>query len=255
MRIKEFFQSNKLKKAEWLIFLIGSFTLLVTLLLLGVYVIFLNPLFIRSFALKFDAQTTLQISTADLKAVINNITLYFAFLKRSLQSIVTMNGTPTNFYTADELSHMHDVLGIFKVFLPVFIISFLMTTFMVVYTLFNFKERKTRKRLGVSLLIPPITFLIALIPILISVIVDFDATFTTFHEIFFPQGNWQFDNNSYMLMLLPEELFLSGALWIGSLWVLAILLQITSGILLLSVKSRHNKKDQPLIVDNIVSEV
>ena len=58
----------------------------------------------------------------------------------------------------------------------------------------------------------------------IAVLIDFDAAFTAFHEIFFPQGNWQFSYRSYMIQMLPSDLvFESIAIKMISLFFIYIL--------------------------------
>ena len=58
----------------------------------------------------------------------------------------------------------------------------------------------------------------------IAVLIDFDAAFTAFHEIFFPQGNWQFSYRSYMIQMLPsDQVFESIAIKMISLFFIYIL--------------------------------
>ncbi|HYD02673.1 MAG TPA: DUF1461 domain-containing protein, partial [Alphaproteobacteria bacterium] len=35
----------------------------------------------------------------------------------------------------------------------------------------------------------------------------FDSVFYTFHQIFFPQGNWMFDSNTLLITLFPKVFF------------------------------------------------
>lgn len=43
--------------------------------------------------------------------------------------------------------------------------------------------------------------------LLILLALNFSWSFTIFHEIFFPNGNWQFPRESTLIMLLPEQFF------------------------------------------------
>jgi len=38
-------------------------------------------------------------------------------------------------------------------------------------------------------------------------IFSFDFLFTTFHVIFFPQGNWMFDPSSLLITMFPQTFF------------------------------------------------
>jgi uncharacterized membrane protein len=48
----------------------------------------------------------------------------------------------------------------------------------------------------------------------------FDALFTLFHEVFFPQGNWEFPPNSNMIRLYPYAFWQLTAVALGVLCVL-----------------------------------
>ena len=75
----------------------------------------------------------------------------------------------------------------------------------------------------------------------ISVMVDFVATFTVFHKIFFSgKTNWKF--NPYkdpIILLLPRQFFMNCAILICSSIVIISLLLIIRGIRL----NKHNKKE------------
>ena len=45
--------------------------------------------------------------------------------------------------------------------------------------------------------------------IFLSVVFSFNTSFSTFHQIFFPQGNWVFPSNSLLIRTFPIEFFIS----------------------------------------------
>jgi uncharacterized membrane protein len=58
---------------------------------------------------------------------------------------------------------------------------------------------------------------------LLITLVPFSFTFEKFHELFFPQGNWQFPTDSWLISHFSEQFFLGAAIaWFGaaalSLW-------------------------------------
>ena len=46
-------------------------------------------------------------------------------------------------------------------------------------------------------------------------VTSFNWFFTTFHEIFFPQGNWQFDEGDHMITLFPYGFWSDVTLLVG----------------------------------------
>jgi len=46
-------------------------------------------------------------------------------------------------------------------------------------------------------------------------VISFNWFFTTFHEIFFPQGNWQFDEGDHMITLFPYGFWSDVTLLVG----------------------------------------
>jgi len=49
----------------------------------------------------------------------------------------------------------------------------------------------------------------------ILALLPFDSIFTRFHQIFFPQGNWQFAADSTIIQFYPFEFFFKYAVFIG----------------------------------------
>jgi uncharacterized membrane protein len=54
------------------------------------------------------------------------------------------------------------------------------------------------------------------IPLLLAAItaLAFGPLFTFFHHVFFPQGNWQFPWNAYLILIFPEPFWIMAALLI-----------------------------------------
>lgn len=234
------------KKRKWqkvLLIYGGAFALIVLLLLLSIYVLFFNPFYYNYLFKHFGVQSELGITTHDLKLVRNNIIGYFALFKTSLQTEVTIGGSQTLFYTTDELAHMGDVRVIFEAFLFFFVLAAAVLAFALRLFFQNRKDTKIRKHSGIALIVASSTIILLFVPIIIGILVDFDKFFTLFHDVLFPQGNWQFDYDSLMLTLLPEDLFLKGALHIGLAWSISLTLTLTGGIVLLCW--RHKSVAKP----------
>ena len=104
-------------------------------------------------------------------------------------------------YTELELSHLQDVQRVMTFVNYLFYLSLLICTIIITATI---KNKILRQRLffwgGFSTII-------VVILILICSLVGFNSTFTIFHEIFFPQGNWIFPSESLLIETFPLEFF------------------------------------------------
>lgn len=124
-------------------------------------------------------------------------------------------------YTAEERSHLEDV----KKVINVVDYFFYGITLAVLGTLFFFRNDKKdlHKLLWYSgLTIVGIILLVELLSLL-----SFNGVFTLFHQLFFPQGNWQFPADSLLIQTFPLEFFITissriflTAILLGSLFIL-----------------------------------
>lgn len=246
---------NKLGIKKSLMTLSGVIALFLFFLIVGVYFVFFNKIFYNISFKKYDVQSDLGVSSSDLKILRNGIIAYFMLFRVSLQSRVSIDGVEQDFYTTDELSHMADVRNFFVVFLFVIIIAALVFALALRTFLKSHEKKKYYKTLGLQLIILPSVFFILLVVLAIFILADWKNVFELFHQLFFPQGNWQFDNDSLMLKMLPGGIFFDGAIFIIVCWVVTVVAFITFGIILL-VKNRRaslkEKVDLPpdLVVSN-----
>lgn len=105
-------------------------------------------------------------------------------------------------YTSAELSHLQDVQKVMSTTEYLFLISFLTT--LTILGL-NFRNKTILKKL---LRYGGIATLIATGIILLFLLVAFNSSFTIFHQLFFPQGNWQFPFDSLLIQTFPLEFFI-----------------------------------------------
>ncbi len=113
-------------------------------------------------------------------------------------------------YTAAERSHMEDVQKVFNKGNILFWILCLI----IVGAFFSIKNNKPEiiKILTKSGIITISTVII----ILIAVIFNFEITFILFHNIFFPQGNWQFPMDSLLIQTFPIQFFTKMSIFVFS---------------------------------------
>jgi len=57
------------------------------------------------------------------------------------------------------------------------------------------------------------------------ILIDFNAAFTAFHGVFFPQGGWTLDYDSFLIRLLPT------AFWMVSGIILLVLFSLSMGLI------------------------
>lgn len=69
-----------------------------------------------------------------------------------------------------------------------------------------------------------IATLAILVAVAVAVIVGFTAFFNWFHEVFFPQGNWQFYRDDTLIRLYPEMFWLDAIIGWGALVLIGLII-------------------------------
>ncbi|HEX6140170.1 MAG TPA: DUF1461 domain-containing protein [Candidatus Limnocylindria bacterium] len=119
---------------------------------------------------------------------------------------------------AAERSHMRDVGGVVRTLLAADLVA------LAAALLLGRRLRNERHRRGRAMVLAASA--IGALAVLLGAVfaVAFDAAFTVFHGIFFPQGNWQFGPDSNLLRFFPEPLWFDLALIAGGSIVVGALL-------------------------------
>lgn len=168
----------------------------------------------------------------DLRKVMKQTMIYLKGDRENLIVVTRINGSEVQFYNENEKSHMADVRDLFiraQILRAVFLLSVLAAAgFLVVM-----EHGRGLWYLGRGCFRVFVVFLILLAVLSIVTALDFNRSFTLFHEIFFHQGNWLFDpRESRMIDVLSEGFFADTAVRILALFVGSILvLLIPSGLL------------------------
>jgi len=134
-------------------------------------------------------------------------------------------------YTSDEYSHLIDVKSVMKSIDVIFYLSMLVFTSIITLTRRNsLLQRKMFKIAGTAVVS------ILLLFVFLSIFA-FNGLFTLFHQIFFPQGNWIFANDSLLITTFQIEFFIQIA---RNIFILSLI----SGIFLISLSFlRKNEKN------------
>lgn len=120
-----------------------------------------------------------------------------------------------HYFNEQEKSHMQDVKQILDAFF-----HFSLFMFGLGISIFIFKRELFYRSLKNAAFIC-LSFCALLI---LLVIMGFDKTFSSFHAIFFPQGNWQFPFGSELIAVFPITFFFNIAMILIGLIVLVSLI-------------------------------
>lgn len=128
------------------------------------------------------------------------------------------------FFNDREISHLIDV----KILIQIMIISWVLIGSFLVGMRFAFWRWKMQKDFWRSIKTGGWAAVGLLIAIIISVVVNFDALFTKFHEVFFTGETWLFYTSDSLIRMFPMEFFANYFIAVG---VCATLLGILFGLL------------------------
>ena len=109
---------------------------------------------------------------------------------------------------SDELSHMSDVKSLINGLRASYFILLIVYTTLIISILLISKNiiEILENLLYKGGIFANLIFIILILTTLLS----FTTSFETFHQIFFPQGNWMFPANSYLIQIFPESFFVEG---------------------------------------------
>ena len=136
----------------------------------------------------------------------------------------------TGDYTVQEISHLKDVQKVMGGIDYVFYGLLLLLTLIVTY------YRRDKSELRALFRYAGIATILFLIVFLLVHFLHFEWLFTQFHHIFFPQGNWIFPSESYLIQTFPLHFFIGIS---SRIFVLTLILGIIFILLSLYRKNDH----------------
>jgi integral membrane protein (TIGR01906 family) len=133
----------------------------------------------------------------DSKNMTDNVLKYFR------------NSEELQYFEPLERQHMQDVKNIIITMQGIYYGAALLSIilFYFCYRLFKNDKHGFIKMLSRALIFSSIASLVFLIGIFLATVFDFSHLFTIFHQIFFPQGNWNFNPTSTLIILFPSDFF------------------------------------------------
>lgn len=145
------------------------------------------------------------------------------FAPREYLARVTTGADNTLAFTEAEVNHMHDVKWVLLVAIIAVAALFLLTLFSSI----SLRERSPgtiRRSLFSGAWIT-----LGLIAVLgVMGFFNWEWLFTTFHQVFFPQGNWEFSVRSSLIRLYPPQF------WIDTAIAVAVLMAVQITLLLVA---------------------
>lgn len=114
-------------------------------------------------------------------------------------------GDRLDFLTADERAHLRDVKRLFDVSI---VVAFVAVAVLVWWLLtLRRRDAPVGERVGRVLLCAGVGTVVVMVVVGIGALLDFDRFWDSFHEILFPQGNWQFAFDSMLIRTYPPSYF------------------------------------------------
>ncbi len=117
------------------------------------------------------------------------------------------------------VAHLDDCYALVASARPALVVAFVVAVAGVVFV----GKAWGRRVLGAVLLAAGSVVLGAFMVLGAWALVDFNGFFTSFHQLFFSQGNWQFPYDSLMICALPTEFWMGmGGVWLATSFLCAV---------------------------------
>lgn len=189
---------------------------------------------------KYDVGQALGISSAELNISASKLIAYFNNPHQEYLDInVTYNnGVTAPLYDEADSLHMKAVKDLIWVDYGLLLFA---AIYSLVYILANaiWSKRNGRRDIalgaawGGGLTVAVICFLG------IFVVTSFNSFFITFHEMFFPEGNWQFPPGDHMITLFPDGFWSNTTTLVGIVTLVLAILVCCVGFALLRTDKRR----------------
>lgn len=121
--------------------------------------------------------------------------------------------------TEQELSHLDDVNKVIQW------MNYLFYALLLVLTLILTVYKKEKDKINSLIKYGAVSGLVFSLFLLISSLLNFMKSFDIFHTILFPQGNWQFPYDSFLITTFPQSFFFGIAkeIFIANVFVLGVI--------------------------------
>lgn len=230
-----------MKKVQWIVGVVFSMSLLLVLLITSFQLAAYGDFtFYQKEYEKYDVTSALDMKMEDVMYVTREMMDYLIDDRENLEVYTVVEGRKQDFFNEQDKLHMMDVK---QLFLGGLLLRKVAAAVMVVCLCILFTTKAEWKKIlargyQISLGITVVGVVFAAG----ALIMDFNAAFTVFHEVFFTNDLWIFDpTEDYMIRMLPEGFFYDMVLRIGGIFIvgMSVVLLIS---LFLSRQGRKNRK-------------
>ena len=167
---------------------------------------------------KYQVTESLYMDMEDVMEVTSYMMDYLIGKEEVLSIETEVEGRTQDFFNEQDRLHMEDVKNLFLGGLNLRTVMLLVAAVLVLFLILTKAELK--KMLTGAYFAALGVFAVLIAGLLVSFAVDFTASFTVFHEIFFTNDLWMFDPaEDYMIRMLPEGFFYDMVMRIGAFFV------------------------------------
>lgn len=164
-------------------------------------------------------------------------------IRSDVFSFLLLQQNSIDAFTAEENSHMKDVRLIIVLLILITVLSYILLLRRLLFdsrltTKHEAALRMKRYLLHLESAAQSARYLAgAIVFLAVCVVLFFEQTFTMFHLLLFPQGNWLFDASSIMIQTFPAGFFMEFSLW----WFGIVLFLCCSIVVATWFVCRHSK--------------
>ena len=167
---------------------------------------------------KYQVTESLYMDMEDVMEVTSYMMDYLIGKEEVLSIETEVEGRTQDFFNEQDRLHMEDVKNLFLGGLKLRTVMLLLAAVLVLFLILTKADLK--KMLAEAYFAALGVFAVLIAGLLVSFAVDFTASFTVFHEIFFTNDLWMFDPaEDYMIRMLPEGFFYDMVMRIGAFFV------------------------------------
>ena len=167
---------------------------------------------------KYQVTESLYMDMEDVMGVTSYMMDYLIGKEEVLSIETEVEGRTQDFFNEQDRLHMEDVKNLFLGGLKLRTVMLFLAAVLVLFLILTKADLK--KMLTGAYFAALGVFAVLIAGLLVSFAVDFTASFTVFHEIFFTNDLWMFDPaEDYMIRMLPEGFFYDMVMRIGAFFV------------------------------------
>jgi len=191
---------------------------------------------------EYDVSATTSLAEAELEKAARGLISYFNSGEEYIDLVVEKDGKSFELFSREEIIHMKDVKGLFRLDYWI-LLGTLIYTLGYAVTSFFIRRGACRRKLAWSTVIGSGITLALMLALWVGTLLDFEGLFLRFHLSFFTNEFWSAEG--YMLLLFPEDFWYDVTRFCAVVIVVAAVITgaAASGYLILSGKSLHFRKE------------